>query len=331
MASTSGNSDAEPSFVQKLGHWIGPLVAIGAFIAAAFLLYNELKDHSWDEILAAIKGLRASCVGLALLLTAVNYAILSGYDGLAVWYLKRPLKPLRVMLVAFVGYAMSHNLTWMLGGTASRFRLYLAWGLSPVDVVKIFALIGLTFWTGFCFLAGLVFTLDPMPIPDHVHVPLTSTFWLGPILLGMLALYLLGCTIGRPIRIYKVSIVFPPVRLALMQAVVASCDLLLQAAIAYTVMPTGYAPGYWRFANAYLLGIAAAILSHVPGGAGVLEVVVLELAPHSDASVAFDEAAVFGSLLVFRAIYFLLPLVIAIVLFLGHEWQAARRPLKSQS
>jgi len=28
MASTSDNSDAEPSFVQKLGHWIGPLVAI---------------------------------------------------------------------------------------------------------------------------------------------------------------------------------------------------------------------------------------------------------------------------------------------------------------
>jgi len=326
MIPTDANSEPAPTTWQRLGHWVGPLVAIGAFLAAAALLYRKLGNHGWQEIVNAIENLPASAIAGAIVLTALNYAILSGYDGLAVWYLKRPLKPLKVMLVAFVGYAMSHNLTWMLGGTASRFRLYLAWGFSPVEVVKIFALIGLTFWTGFCFLAGAVFTLDPMPIPDEVHLPLHSTFVLGPILLGMLAVYLIGCATGRPLMIYKFPIVFPPLRLALMQAIVASCDLLLQAAIAYTLMPTGYAPGYWRFANAYLLGIAAAILSHVPGGTGVLEYVVLELAPHNDPAVVYDEAAIFGSLLIFRVIFFLLPLVIAIVLFLGHEWMAARKP-----
>src|SRR5262249_31254430 len=142
-------------------HWIGPIVAIAAFIAAALLLYFELKDHSLWDILDAVEAIPRSRIALAIGLTALNYMILSGYDGLAVWYLGRPLPPLRVMLVAFVGYAMSHNLTWMLGGTTSRFRLYMAWGFSPVDVVKIFALIGLTFWTGFCFLAGLVFLLRP--------------------------------------------------------------------------------------------------------------------------------------------------------------------------
>jgi uncharacterized membrane protein YbhN (UPF0104 family) len=89
-------------------------------------------------------------------------------------------------------------------------------------------------------------------------------------------------------------------------------------------MPSGYSPGYWRFANAYLLGIAAAILTHVPGGTGVLEFVVLELAP-TDGEHVVDDAAIFGSLLVFRGIFFLLPLVVAIVLFLGHEWMQARR------
>jgi uncharacterized membrane protein YbhN (UPF0104 family) len=325
MISTDGNSESSPTFWHRLGHWIGPLVAIGAFVAAGWLLYRKLGGDSWPKVVAAIEGVPLSAVALAIGLTAVNYVILSGYDGLAVWYLKQPLKPLRVMLVAFVGYAMSHNLTWMLGGAASRFRLYLAWGFSPVQVVKIFALIGLTFWTGFCFLAGMVFMLVPMEIPTHLHLPLRSTFWLGPILLGMLAVYLAGCAIGRPLVIYKLPIVFPPLRLAALQAIVASCDLLLQAAIAYTVMPSGYAPGYWRFANAYLLGIAAAILTHVPGGTGVLEFVVLELAPR-DGELVADDAAIFGSLLVFRGIFFLMPLVIAIVLFLGHEWIAARKP-----
>jgi uncharacterized membrane protein YbhN (UPF0104 family) len=304
---------------KKLGHVIGPVVAIVAFAAAVVLLYLELKDHSLQEILEAVRAIPLHRILLAMSLTVLNYLILSGYDGLAVRYLKRPLHLSRVMLVAFVGYAMSHNLTWMLGGTASRFRLYLAWGFSPVEVVKIFALIGLTFWTGFCFLAGLVFLLDPMPIPEHIHLPLTSTFWLGPLLLGVLGVYLVACAIGKPIGFGKWRIVFPPVQLALMQAAVASCDMLLQAAVAYTLLPAGHGMSYWRFANAFLLAIAAAVVSHVPGGAGVLEVVVLELVPHD------DPTAIFGSLLMFRAIFYLLPLMVAVTLFLGHEWFAHRR------
>jgi uncharacterized membrane protein YbhN (UPF0104 family) len=324
MIPTEVQTAPKPSLLHRLGHFLGPLVALIAFAAAAYVLYLKLGGHGWQQILDAIHNLPPTAIALAIGLTAVNYALLSGYDGLAVWYLRRPLKPLNVMLAAFVGYAMSHNLTWM-GGTASRFRLYLAWGLSAVDVVKIFALIGLAFWTGFCLLAGMVFLIDPMPIPEGAHLPLKSTFWLGPILLGGLSLYLAGCVVSRRVPHFRWARLFPPLHLALLQALVASCDLLLQAGIAYTLMPADYTPGYWRFANAYLLGIAAAILSHVPGGAGVLEVVVLELAPHTDSSVPFDEAAVFGSLLMFRFVYFVLPLIVATILFLAHEYHSHRK------
>src|SRR5262245_34802069 len=91
----------DASFRRRLGHWIGPVVAVAAFAAAAALLYRELKDHSWDEIELAITALPRRRIWLALGLTALNYAILSGYDGLAVWHLRRPLRPWRVMLVAF--------------------------------------------------------------------------------------------------------------------------------------------------------------------------------------------------------------------------------------
>jgi uncharacterized membrane protein YbhN (UPF0104 family) len=319
MTAPDDNTGHRSSFREKLGHVVGPIVAIVAFAAAVVLLYRELKDHSLQEILKAVKAIPLHRILLAMGLTVVNYLILSGYDGLAVRYLRRPLKLSRVMLVAFVGYAMSHNLTWMLGGTTSRFRLYLAWGFSPVEVVKIFALIGLTFWTGFCFLAGMVFLLDPMPIPEHIPIPLSSTFWLGPLLLGVLGVYLVACAIGKPVGFGRWRIFFPPVQLALMQAVVASCDMLLQAAVAYTLLPSGHGMSYWRFANAFLLAIAAAVVSHVPGGAGVLELVVLELIPLE------DKSAIFGSLLMFRAIFYLLPLMVAVTLFLGHEWFAHRR------
>jgi phosphatidylglycerol lysyltransferase len=319
MSLPEGTVIPPPALRERLKHVVGPLVALAAFIGAVLLLYLELKDHSLSQIGSAIAAIPRERIVLAVGLTILNYTILSGYDGLAVLYLKRPLTPWKVMLGAFVGYAMSHNLTWMLGGTASRFRLYLAWGFSAVEVVKLFALIGLTFWTGFCFLAGMVFLLRPMPIPPEIHIPLSSTFWLGPILLGILALYLLGCAVGRRVSYRGWRIEFPPLHIALMQAVVAACDLLLQAAVAYVLMPVGYDITYWRFANTFLLAIAAAIISHVPGGAGVLEVVVLELVPHD------DPAAIFGSLIAFRITFYLMPLIIAVALFVAHEWIAHRR------
>ena len=306
-------NSAKATIGETLHKWGGPLLALVAFAAAIWLLHRELKDHSWQEIFGAISALPRSHVALAMFLTAINYSILSGYDGLAVWYLRRPLHPSKIMLGAFIGYAMSHNFTWLLGGTTTRLRLYSSWGFSTVDVVKLFALIGLAFWTGYCALAGIVFLTNPMPIPEELHSPLQDTFWLGPILLGMLGAYLFACALGKPIVFRSWRIDFPPLRLAIMQGIVAACDILLLSAVMYVLMPPGVNVSYWRFVNVALLALAAALISHVPGGVGVLEVTVLELVPHD------DPTAIFGSLLAFRAIFYLLPLLIAVAMLGGHE------------
>jgi phosphatidylglycerol lysyltransferase len=316
MTSPPLDHHAPQTMRERLAAWIGPAFAVVAFLAAAWLLHRELKDHSWAEILAAVSALPRSRVILALILTALNYAILSGYDGLAVWYLRHPLRWSKVMLGAFIGYAMSHNFTWMLGGTATRFRLYSSWGFSTVKLIKLFALLGLAFWTGYCTVAGFVFLTHPMQLPERLrklHIPLESTFWLGPILLGVLGLYLIGCAFGKPIVIRRWRIEFPPLRLALMHAVVASCDLLLQATIMYVLMPTGLGIDFWETANVVLLAGALAIVSHVPGGIGVLEAAVLELLPQD------NPAAIFGSLLAFRVIFYLLPLLVAVLSLGWHE------------
>jgi uncharacterized membrane protein YbhN (UPF0104 family) len=137
----------------------------------------------------------------------------------------------------------------------------------------------------------------------------------------VLAVYLAGCAANRSITIRGWRFQFPPLRLVMLQALLASCDLLLQAAVMYVLLPTDYHVGYWRFANAFLLAYAAALVSHVPGGVGVLEVVILGLVIYS------NSAALFGSLLVFRGVFYLLPLLVALTLFMAHEWLARHRPV----
>ena len=300
--------------------WIGPSIAAIAFSAAMWVLSHELRQHPLSDIMAAFRSLPLSRLVLALGLTAINYTLLSGYDGLAVWYLGRLLPLRRVMLGAFVGYAFGHNLTWMLGGTTTRFRLYLRWGLSSLDVAKLLALLGLTFWTGYCVLAGIVFLLVPLAIPPHLHLPLTSTAPIGATLLAGWSVYLLGCWQRWTVALGTLQLRFPPPRLTLLHAVLASCDLLLQISVLYTLLPAGVTIPFWHFAGAFLLAYGAALASHVPGGLGVLEVAILSLTGPE------KPPALFASLLVFRGVFYLLPLVVASLVFAVYEWRHRHPP-----
>src|SRR5205807_9300659 len=130
---------------------------------------------------------------LAIGITGLTSTWLRSYHALPIRSLTRPLRPQLILLGSFVGYAMSHNFGWMMGGTTSRFRLYSAWGFSAVEIVKLFAMLGLTFAMGFCGLGGLVFMTAPLPLPDDAqaflsrwHLPITTTFGLGPICWGVL-------------------------------------------------------------------------------------------------------------------------------------------------
>src|SRR4029450_13076997 len=117
MIPSAGNTGSSATLRERVGGWIGPLVAAAVMVAAFYLLRQELKHHSWREIRAAVKNVPRSHIALAIGLTALNYVWLSGYDALALRYLGRRLRPSQILLGSFVGYAMSHNFGWIMGGT----------------------------------------------------------------------------------------------------------------------------------------------------------------------------------------------------------------------
>jgi uncharacterized membrane protein YbhN (UPF0104 family) len=84
----------------------------------------------------------------------------------------------------------------------------------------------------------------------------------------------------------------------------------------YQLLPPASDIGYFVVATVYVLANVASIFSHVPGGLGVLEAVVIHLMP---------QAAVIGALVVFRVIYFLVPFAIGAALFAAYELAQRRR------
>lgn len=295
----------------------GPLL-VGAFFAAAVVLLDrELKEHSLAEIRQRLGEIPARAIVAAVALTVLNYLILSTTDLLALYRAGRALSPRRVMLASLLGYAFGNSLGATLGGSSVRARLYTRWGVSGSDLVRVIAGVALTFWSGACALGGVVFTLWPVALPRNLHAPIATSLPLGLGCLGLAAAYLAFAVIRRrPFRVRRLSIDPPGWRVALLQILVGATDLLTAAAVLYCLLPASFPLGFAAFAPMYLLGVTAGLISHVPGGLGVLELVVLWLVPPG------THEAVLGSLIAYRAIYYLAPLCVGMAVMATHEARA---------
>ena len=131
-----------------------------------------------------------------------------------------------------------------------------------------------------------------------------------------------------PLRLWKWQFTLPSLRLAIGQLVVGSVDWLLAAAALYVLMPEvkGHPLSFSGFFTMFLLAQVVALISHVPGGLGVFEAVMVLML--NTRTVAIKPDAAFGALIVYRVIYYLLPLVIGSVAMGGYELVVHRQRVR---
>ena len=295
-------------------HLLIPLFVLSVFTAALWLLHQELKEYHLRDVLASLGQIPPDRLAWACLLTVLNYTVLVGYDLIAVRYVGHDLPLRRVAFASFAGYVSSNNFGSLLGSTTVRYRLYSSWGLSTVEIVKLIAMLTVSFWVGLAGFAGVVFLVDPLSIPADLHLPFATVRPLGCVLVAAVAGYLLlGATRKQPLRIRGWELKPVPTRISLAQIAVASADLVVLASVLYMLLPASVDVSYPQFLGIFLLAIVAGVFSNVPGGLGVFEVVILALLSPK------DPHCVMGALLAYRGIYYLLPLAIAALAFGGHE------------
>jgi phosphatidylglycerol lysyltransferase len=301
---------------QKLLHSLGPLFGLILFLAALWILQYELQEYHYHDIVRHVAELPPHRVLLALILTVLDYLVLTGYDALALRHLNHPLAYSKVAFASFLGYAFSHTLGFpLLSSAPLRYRLYSAWGLSAVEITNVVAFAFLTFWLGLFSVGGLVFLLEPPGIPATLHLPFVSLRPLGVIFLAVAGGYVVASAVRKkPLMVWEWELPLPSFGLSLVQLGVACLDWALVGGVLYVLLPPVAPLSYPGFLGIFLLAQVTGVVSQVPGGLGVFEtVVILFLSP------IFPASAVLGSLLAFRGIYYLLPLGVATVLLGAHE------------
>jgi phosphatidylglycerol lysyltransferase len=350
---------------------LGILLVVAVFAAAAWLLASEMRRHNltFDSIWSSLIQIRVSRVVIALAVTFVNYAvILVCYDYLAFRYAKVPISLARVAFAALTSYPVSYNFGAALAGVPLRYRLYSAWGLPLSKIVQLLVILALTFWFGVFFIAGLLFVVTPLHIPKtelkqitdaltqdwHLHEKAVGWFTylfadsrpFGTLLLTLTALYVGASLLHKgSIKIFRWTLPVPPFRLTIYQIAIAAADMLVAASVLYILLPplkgpailrdTGFPTGPAGFLTAlevYLVAYSLVVLSHVPGGWGVLEGVMIALLGllHLVPSAGENMPKVVAGIIVFRLIYFILPLICAAAMIGWHEFALRRnwiRPL----
>jgi phosphatidylglycerol lysyltransferase len=312
----------------RLAKLLGPILSIVLFGIALLVLHHELAEYHLRDVIAGLAALQGDRLGLALLLTAASYVVLTGYDFLAVLYVERRLAYPKVALASFIGYSFTYTVGHTLfTGIPIRYRLYSGWGFSAIEVARIVGFCVLTFWVGFLSTAGLVFLAEPLQIPASLHLPFGSAHVFGGLAVLAVGAYLIASFIQpRPLRVFGWEIQVPRPPLAIGQVCIGFVDWVLAGAVLYLLLPSGVAISFPLFLAMFLLAQIVGQASQVPGGLGVFESVMVVLL-----GTWAPPATALGSLVAYRLVYYFAPLAIAAVLLVGNEVVQRREAIRRAS
>ena len=293
------------------------LVGLVVFLAALEILRVELRAVTWVELMADVARIPIGRLGLALALTILNYCVLTGYDLLAFAYIRRSFSPLRIAGVSFLAYAISNNVGFaMLSGASVRYRFYTRWGVTVEEFSRLVVSYSVTFWLGLLGLGGASLALSPIAARLPAHARIVDFGWL----LMLVPFGYLTVTVvrRRALHVRGFEFPMPSPAIAGAQVLLSSIEWALAGSVLYVLLPANTIT-FLAFLGAFLAAVLLGMASHVPGGVGVFEgLIVLLLKP------SLTSAALLPALVVYRAVYYLLPLIVAVIGLVADEMRHGR-------
>lgn len=299
--------------------WAKRALSFAFLVLVAALLVRHARTVDWQEVRQSVAELPRQVLLVAGLLCAASHLLYSCFDLVGRRYTRHRLPTRRVMQVNFISYAFNLNFGSLVGGVAFRYRLYSRLGLGYATITRVLTLSMLTNWLGYLLLAGIVFTVAPLALPPAWKIDSEGLRLLGIALLAVALTYLLLCgwSKRRSWSLRGHELLLPPPRMALLQLAMSSANWMIMAAAVWVLLQGRI--DYASVLSVLLIAAVAGVITHVPAGLGVLEAVFIGLLSHR-----LGEHELLGALLGYRALYYILPLLAAALLYLTVEMKARK-------
>ena len=299
-----------------------PIIGLAAVAVSSWLLFKDLSGLSLASLKSALFAIWPARWLLAIGSTLLAYAALAWYDQVALLHLGRRLSWRYVAVASFTGYALAHNIgASVLSGAVVRYRAYSQKGLSVGEIGVLVAFCSFTFALGAITVGGFCLLFQPGLAERFAGAPL----WLGQAVAAALvaapSLYVIGALLHfPPLKIGRFELVYPRPPVAARQLLAGPLELIGASGIIYFALPAAANPGFVIVLGVFVASFSIALMSHAPGGLGVLEFTFLKAMPDA------PQANVVAALLVFRLLYLILPLMFALIVVLDYERKRWRAP-----
>jgi len=305
------------------GRWlqntIPVLVGMVLFGLGVYALSHMLRTVKVADVVDNVRATPWSHLLAAFGATIVGYLSLIGYDWTGLRYLGKKVSLRIVALGGFLGYSFGNTIgISIISGGAVRYRIYSTAGLNAFEIAAVSTYIALAFGFGVTVVGSAALVMYPdaliniMPVsPGVVRAVAASTA------IGAVALATWLAVSGKSLRIRGVEINAPSTGILYGQLLLSAIDTAAAAMVLYVLLPDG-APGFVPFMAIFAAAMMTGVLSHVPGGVGVFESVII--ASMSDAA-PLDQVA--AALLLFRLIYYIVPFGLAVVFVALNEARLA--------
>ncbi|MEO8654202.1 MAG: lysylphosphatidylglycerol synthase domain-containing protein [Ramlibacter sp.] len=311
--------------------WFKRIASWLFFLAVLALLIRYGRNVDWEDVLDSVRNTPAPALMLAIGLAAASHLLYSCFDLIGRRYTGHDLPTLTVMAVNFISYAFNLCIGSLVGGVGFRYRLYSRLGLGNGVITRIVSMSMLTNWLGYKLLAGFLFLVHPLALPPSWKMGNHGLQWLGAGLILISLGYIVACVKSGD-RVWSVrghEFYLPPWRMAVLQMGISCINWSLMAGVIYVLL--GEKIAYTDVLTVLLIGAIAGVVAHVPAGLGVFEFVFVALRSH-----LVSEGHLIGALLGYRAIYYMVPLMIAGAMYLVMELKArklkrVRKPQKVPS
>ena len=299
-------------------HW-RPWLLVGLVVLIAGLSYEALQgllaELSYEALVNEVRTTSTQSLLLAILATAVSYVALTGYDYSSLRYVNASVPYRLSAQTSFIAYAVSNTigLGVLTGGTV-RMRLYGAAGVEIGKISRAIAFNAAGFGLGIHTVGAAALLWRADAIAPVAHLPVWVIQGVATLILAATAGLLVLCRDGRERSIFGIFTLRLPSALIVMQQLLFSVvDIAASAAVLWLLLPAG-SIDFTAFLGFYAIATVLGILSHLPGGIGVFEAVMLVALGGR-----LPIEALAGALVLYRVIYYLLPLMLALVLLLAHE------------
>ncbi len=310
--------------------WVGPIIAVVLIAGAVWVLWDMATKMSFADIHNAALALPPHRFVLAFVFTFCGLAALATYDLLALHALNytSSVSLARAVFGGLIANVFANTLGFpLLSGGGARYRIYSMVGVSFSVVARLIVMSWLTMWSGILFVLGLALTLEPTtqyPVFPHHYIDRL----VGLVVLVALSSFILWLARKRrAIRVSGMVVRMPKAKPAFLMVLAGAFDLLAACGTLYVLLPPDAVPDAARYLVTYSIGFLAGMAANTPGGVGVFEATVvtgLGIAHRPDVAAA---------LILFRLIYFVVPLLFALALlaFLeGRHRLAVRRARREE-